>query len=431
MFSFRGAGDGIPVLQCGSMVGVSRTRPLRFANLVLLWAVVKLISIYAFVTRPNEYSDTYYYFLQCQKAAESGGGLAAMVPEYPTPAAALLMTPWWLGMQDYDSYRTGFVAIVVLFDLLFVLLLIARTSTLGVLAWIVLETLAGRLVLLRFDLIPAVLAGVAVLLLLQHRQHHASPVVAVGTAVKVWPIVLLPLMLGDKANRVKSLVAFAVTGVLAVAASVAAAGWPRLFTPLSYQSDRGLQIEAVAATVPMLARITDPAYSIFYSKFNAFEIAGPSIELWLRVATISSIVGALAFVVLLVRWFRTGASRVAGAYLALFEIAVFMTTSRALSPQYFLWLAAPAVVMLGVAWRHPERYDPWRPTVAFLLLGVLLALTIEVYPIRYDDILYKNLAAPMYILAVRNLMLIGLVGWTAWAAVATPRNPSAVAQAAS
>lgn len=89
--------------------------------------------------RPGEYSDTYYYFLQIEKAKQIGGSLATIFPEYPTPAAWLLMLPSWLGAEGYEGYRAGFLVLVTLFAA-FTALLIARTGPIGVAGWVLLIT---------------------------------------------------------------------------------------------------------------------------------------------------------------------------------------------------------------------------------------------------------------------------------------------------
>lgn len=69
------------------------------------------------------------------------------------------MLPSWLGAEGYEGYRAGFLVLVTLFDAAFTALLIARTGPIGVAGWVLLVTLSGRLALLRFDIVPAVLAG--------------------------------------------------------------------------------------------------------------------------------------------------------------------------------------------------------------------------------------------------------------------------------
>lgn len=391
-------------------------RPAVAVGMVLLWAVAKWVALDAHVWRPDEYSDTYYYFLQCREAA-SGGGLAALAPEYPTPAAALLMLPWWLGAQDHEAYRLGFLVLVTAVDAAFVVLLAARTSAIGVVAWILLETLAGPVALLRVDVIPAALAGAAVLALLQRREPAAGVLIAVGAAAKAWPVLLAPLVLGDRSTRRPAALALGVTGGVLAVGSVAAAGWGRLWSPLVHQRDRGLQIEAVAATGPMLDRLGDPRLEVFWSSFNAYEIAGPGTDALLGAASGAAAVAVALFAVLLVAWFRAGSPPDAAAYLALFAIAAFMATSRALSPQYVLWLAAPAAALLGDAWRSPaDAARPARATVTFVGVGVLVGLTALVYPALYDELLAGE-AAPAYVLAARNALLVAFAAWCAAASL--------------
>lgn len=386
-------------------------RALRAVALFTLWGTVKAFAVWFNVFRLNEYSDTYYFFLQCEKAAQHAG-LATMSPEYPTPAAAVLMLPWWAGMQGYDSYRLGFLALVIAIDVLFVGVLIFRTHAIAVVAWIVLETFSGGLVLLRLDVLPAVLAAVAILLLIQHRTAVGAAFLALGAAAKLWPVVLFPLFIGEVKSRVKTVVTFAVTGLVVVVASVASAGWPRLFTPLNYQKERGLQIESVAATGPMLARLTDQQFQVYYSKFVSFEVSGPTVEKLLRAADVAAIVGVLGVIALFVVWWRSGHHPEAAGYLALTEIGVFMATSKALSPQYFLWLAAPTAVLLGGAWAGRDRSARLRASVTAAAMALLTGLTSLVYPVMYDNILMAQ-AVPTYVLAARNVLLVCFVVGTA------------------
>jgi Glycosyltransferase family 87 len=408
-----------------------RTTPAQLSAKLLLfglWALAKYNSLLLHVWQPNEYSDTYYYFLQAQNAATSGGGLAVMTPEYPTPAAALLMIPWWLGGTGYDSYRWNFLVLIVGIDAAFALLLALRSGPGGVLAWTFFETLAGRLTLLRFDVVPAVLAATALLLIFEKRDAAASPFVVLGAAIKLWPALLLPLTLTDRRQRRRALLVGELSVLAVLGACIAVAGADRLTSPVAYQRDRGLQIEAVAATGPLLARLTDPAISIFWSKWNAYEFAGPGVTESLRLADVLFVVGGLGLVALLVRWFSQGASPDAVAYLALFAVAAFMVGSKALSPQYLLWLAAPAAVLLGRLYDLPKTSDA-AATLTASWVGVLVALTAYVYPLHYDDILNARAARPVEALAARNVVLAAFAIWVAVAAWFAAARPPALKQA--
>ena len=105
-------------------------------------------------------------------------------------------------------------------------------------------------------------------------------------------------------------------------------------------------------------------------------------------------------------------------------IGSFICTSPALSPQYLLWLAPPAAVLLGMADRREPDAPPWRPA-AFTWAGALLLclLTTVIYPIAYGFLLLTHRStttAAIAILTVRNLGLLVFVtgcAESAWSAV--------------
>ncbi|HHU39162.1 MAG TPA: DUF2029 domain-containing protein [Propionibacterium sp.] len=396
-------------------------------TLAVVWGVAKLLAVWGWVVAPSEYGDTYYYFLTAEELARAGGGIDDALREYPTPAGLLLLLPWELGATDHEKYRAAVIGLTTAADALFTLLLGRRLGPVGVLAWVALTAALGPLVLLRFDLLPAVVAGAAVLLAMEGRRVAASVLVGLGTGLKVWPIVLFPLTLRRRQNLAPTL-ALAVTGVALVAASLLAGGWDRLLSPLSYQRDRGLQIEAVPATIPMREWAGDPDFRVWFSTFHAFEVTGPSVGPWLTFAQVASIVGAVLCLALLAWWFHHGADPQAIAWLALVLVGTFVVTSRALSPQYLLWLAAPAAVLVGLALRDGPDAPPAAPALfTFALVLSLCGLTTGVYPVYYDALLVRGRLTDraLFLLTLRNVGLLVLVAWAAACALVTSRGTPA------
>lgn len=397
-------------------------------GIAFCWVALKLMSVWAWVVLPGEYGDTYYYFLGAQEAFAAGNGVRDAFTEYPTPAGALLLLPYALGYDDYESYRTVTVALTSTADAAFALLLGRRTGPAGVLAWLAVTTIAGQVALLRLDLLAAAAAGAAVLYALAGRSRTASVLVAVGTGLKLWPLVLAPLtLLAERGRRGLAIAWFVGTGALIVAGSLVAGGWDRLLSPLDYQTDRGLQIESVPATLPMHEWAARDGYRVWYSAFHAFEVEGPTVAAWLDVGRIAGVVALLGCLVLVGRWVWNGCDRGALGYLALTFVAAFIVTSRALSPQYLLWLAAPAVAVFASAWAgRPDDPGTSPPTVrdrvlaAVTLLAVLALtlLTTAIYPVFYGGLTGINAVTPraLALLAARNLGLLALVVWTAFVA---------------
>ena len=258
---------------------------------------------------------------------------------------------------------------------------------------------------------------------MEGRRATASVLVGLGTGLKLWPIVLFPLVLGRRPAR--PALALGLTGLVLVVLSLATGGWDRLLSPLAYQRDRGLQIEAVAATVPMRLRDGSDAYGVWFSRFNAYEVTGPSVGQWLAIAQAGTVVGAVACLALLVWWFRRGARPELIAWLALVLVGTFIVTSRALSPQYLVWLAAPAAVLVAIALRGAPDAPPAGPALlTFTLVLVVCPLTTAIYPVYYDSLLWRSADTDraLTLLTWRNLGLLALVAWSAACALSVGRG---------
>lgn len=399
------------------------------AVVALAWIVLKTVSIWAWVKLPGEYGDSYYYFLAAEEAAK-GGGVAGALGEYPTPAASLLLWLYTLG-DGYEAYRAALIVLTCVADGLFALLLGRLTGPGGVLAWILLTTSLGQVALLRFDMLPAVVAGAALVCATRGATPVAAALIGLGTGLKLWPVLLLPLTLGRRGKRAWAALAFAVTGLVLVAGSLVAGGWARLFTPLSYQSERGLQIEAVPATLPMVQWSTNESFTVWFSTFRAFEVTGPTVDQWLSIADGAAVLAFLGCAALVAWWWFHGARPEAIGYLALTFVGAFVVTSRALSPQYLLWLAAPVAAVVALAARPaaPDA-DPRERglTPALITLGAMLVLdvlTLAIYPVSYSSLTGRGegTGSAVRLLVWRNLGLLAFLAWTATCSVARSRRP--------
>jgi uncharacterized membrane protein len=255
----------------------------------------------------------------------------------------------------------------------------------------------------------------AALLLVGRVPAVAGAIVAVGASIKLWPALLVAGLFGRKDRRAAVWWGFVVTGVALVGASVLAGGWERLFSPLGWQGERGLQIESVWATPTMVNVLAHPGrYTIQTSPYQAFEIFGPGVEAMLVLATAATAIGGLAIIALAVRaWRSPGHDLRTAAAIMTAIVAIMIVTNKTFSPQYLVWLAGPLSVLLLA------RGDaPWWPHERTMLaLGLVLALlTHLVYPLFYS---WVTAAGPgtgrtliTTVLALRN---VGMLVFTALA----------------
>jgi hypothetical protein len=384
------------------------------------WAASRALLVWLLLGPQEWVSGDVSYF--DQSLADLGRvGVGGTLVEYPVPALAVLAVPWLLAraaasvLGVSDAYGVLLMGVAVLTDLAFTVLLATRRgSRLGLLAWLLAVPLLGVTTYARFDLLPGVLCGAAVLAL-PGRPRAAAAAVAVATGIKLWPaLVVVPLLAVVRPRRPAASVLVG-TGLALALVSVALGGWGRLFSPLTYQADRGLQIESVLATPAMLGWLSDPGrWTVAYAASRAYEVTGPGVATLLSLSSLLTVVYVVA---LAVAWWRLWVlrDRVRGAtvlWVALAAVTGFVVVGKVLSPQYLLWLAPLAAAGLTV-----EDHRRLRWWTAGLL--VAMGLTQVVFPSHYGQITLLGDRAwlPVTALALRNALLVVLLG-TAVAAVA-------------
>lgn len=380
-------------------------RDLGWALAVALAAI--LLSV--LLTPQDLVSSDVAYYRAWGEWATANGGLADAMREYPTPAALLLWIPTLFTSGD-GAYLAVFVvgmAAVATLGLVSLLTLPEEHATRAGMTYLLSLGALGPISFYRFDLVPGVLVLVSCVALVLGRRGWWSALMALATAVKLWPVILWPLGLARRSWRRSELVVAALSAALIVGVSVAVAGWDRLVSPLTWQSGRGLQVESVAATWIYLARLIRPsAWTAALSHANSWDFSGPGVALTTLLASLAQ-VGLFAWVVLLTRrlWMRGLADAPTTALAAASVVALTLVTDKVFSPQYMAWLLPVAALVVGVAARSVPRW--WAP-----LLVCLAFLTQLSYPTTYGW-LYPGSADWHFLLgtllmAGRNLGLVAL-----------------------
>ena len=152
---------------------------------------------------------------------------------------------------------------------------------------------------------------------------------------------------------------------------------------LTYNIDRGVQVESVAATTTWLARQVNGHPSSYPYRFKAFEIDGAS-----REAAVWAVTGGLGLL-----WIAARAKGRDAWELSLLAVDVFLVASKVLSPQYLAWTAPLAAVVGGPV---------------FLVHLVMAGLTVVAYTV------VSGRQAILAVAAVRNLVLVGTVAVGLW-----------------
>lgn len=299
--------------------------------------------------------------------------------EYPPGALPAFVLP---SLAPGVDYATAFEWLMAAFGVALVVVL--AQVRLAAAAFVALSPLlVGSLILSRFDLWPALLTTVAVLLLARDRHALGWAFLGVAAAAKLYPLVLVPLALVWTYRRAR------LRDALAGAASFAAIVVPffvlapsGVWHSVYGQASRPLQIESLFGSI--VRAVADPRIVTTHGSQN---IAGFG---WLATVTVVLQLAVLAAVWLAFARRPDDLVRFSAA-----AIVAFIAFGKVLSPQFLIWLLplVPAVAGAGGL-----------AACAVLLVG--LVTTQLWFPFRYWEIVALEPAG--WLVLVRDLLLVAL-----------------------
>jgi hypothetical protein len=325
--------------------------------LVAAWAAVWLLTR-AFILaqvgvwnhhQPIQWEDVGQFMAWAEEIVETGKLPASEAWQYPPGAAFLLLLPRVGG----DGYGGTFVALMLVADLAGLALLAAfgerRRNFAGVWIWLLGIPLLATLPLLRFDVVPTVMA-VGALLALHRRPGWFGALAGAGASLKLWPVVVL---FGEWDRRRLLRSAAIAAGVVLAVVGAAQLAFGDALSFLGEQGGRGLQVEAVAALPWQLGEVVSGTPIPESLRHGAWEITSSPAD---TVASLLDLASIAVFAVAALWWMARDAALRSGRFelgdetLArdfVFGIVLaFVVVSRVLSPQYCIWLLGVAAVVL-------------------------------------------------------------------------------------
>jgi Glycosyltransferase family 87 len=392
-------------------------------TIVIGWLITRLLMLVILASFERfVVGDVFYYHRKI--SALFSVGLDRTLYEYPTPVVWILWLPYGAGFGNRVGYLVAFIVFMLALDALFTYALwrsAGRRHDTAIDFWLIFVVLIGPLSYLRFDMLPAVLAGGA-LLAARRKPWVTGALTGLGAAIKLWPALLIGAFMSYRADRRPAGLAFVVVGFALALISLLFGGWSRLISPLTWQSDRGLQIESIWATPLMVARAVRPDYWIVdISRYQAYEIFGSGVDAWVMISSIATLLGLALIILLTIRAFRhDGSTPVAIGFVIVAIVAIMTITNKTLSPQYLLWLGGPMAALLVFRPQATPHEQAAINRMAGQLL-ILALLTQLVYPLLYDSYLGWHGQAMIIIAtivtAIRNLALVAFTVeacWLAW-----------------
>ncbi|MBP5905481.1 DUF2029 domain-containing protein [Streptomyces sp. LBUM 1478] len=364
------------------------------SGLLTLWAATRLLlllfvfKVYVF-PGPDVTGDVSVIYRGWYETLRTGTYPQGDVTwQYPPAAALAILSPALLPFLDYAA---AFFVLALLADLtVFALLLYAGTrpgrTLRGAWVWTAGLPLLGPTAYARYDVMVTAVA-VAALLAGSRHPRAMGALTAFAALLKVWPALLL---LGA---RGRTAWAWAVgTGVLL--AGLFAVSMPGAFAFLTFQRDRGTEVESLGALVFHVARQFGWDGEVLLN-YGSVEFLGAQVD---TVSDAALLLSGVAFAWLLL-W-RVRARRFAPHTLAdaaFVAVLMFTATSRVISPQYMVWLVGLAAVCLC--------FRASRMGVPAALVLVASFVTVLEFPIWFDRVVASDWLG-VTLLFVRNGLLV-------------------------
>lgn len=308
--------------------------------------------------------------------------------QYPPAAAFAVLSP---ALLPFLEYATAFFVLACAADLAVLALLWHAgrgpgRSQRGAWVWVVGVPLLGPTVYARYDVMVTAVAVAALLAVARH-PRVAGALVALGALLKVWPALVL---LGMRGRAPWAAAALSGAGL----AALFAVTMPGAFAFLTFQRERGTEVESLGSLVFHVARHFGWDGEVLLN-YGSVEFLGP------YVGAVSTV--ALALTAAAVAWlllWRSAASRFAAhtaADAAFVAVLMFTVTSRVISPQYLVWLIGLAAVCLCF------RASRMRLPVALVLAASLV--TVLEFPVFFAHVVASD-PLGIALLAVRNGLLV-------------------------
>ncbi|MEU3981899.1 glycosyltransferase 87 family protein [Streptomyces sp. NPDC026672] len=308
--------------------------------------------------------------------------------QYPPAAALAILAP---ALLPFLAYPTAFSVLVCLADLT-VLVLLCRTGRRpgrglrGAWLWAAGLPLLGPTAYARYDVLVTAVA-VAALLAGARRPRLLGALAGFAAMVKVWPALLL---VGAVRRRAWTSAALAAAGT----AALFALAMPGAFAFLTFQRERGTEVESLGALVFHVARHTGWRGEVLLN-YGSVEFVGPYVGVVSDAAL--ALTGAAFGWLLLWRWRATRFAPHTLADAAFTAVLLFTVTSRVISPQYLVWLLGLGAVCLCS--RASRMTVP-----ALLLLPTALVTTLE-FPLGFTHVVASD-GYGVTLLFVRNGLLV-------------------------
>jgi hypothetical protein len=333
--------------------------------------------------------------------------------EYPPLSIPLFLLPRLLGASTFPQYQQifqlmmcgcGMVSVGLAAYVISLSNVSTRRVVFGVALLAAMPLMLGAVMLSRYDLFPTMLTIGALTAIYTDRNRTGFALLALGTAAKAYPAVIVPIAfvyVWRTLSRREALACLSVFAAIVLVcflpfAIIAPKG---LWWSIHGQETRPPQIESLVSAIFLAAHQLVGTHLTTYFTHQSDNIDGHPA---MRAAGYVSIVQIVALVVIWASYARGAATKQRLLLAATAAVCAFIVFDRVLSPQYLIWLAPLVATLTGR-----------RGVVAVVMLAVAMGLTQIWYPTHFEQLkLFQPLES--WAVVARDTLLVALCVTTAW-----------------
>ena len=265
--------------------------------------------------------------------------------------------------------------------------------------------LLGPVSIGRIDSVATFAALLGLVQIYRGRLRLAMIFFTIGAWIKIWPVAAVISLYTSAKQRLAILLSAISTSAAVLGVGLVLGGNENLYSFVTMQGNRGLQVESVAATFWVwAAKFHLPGAGIYFdSALVTNQVSG---SFTAEVSSLLTIVMLAAIAI--TAWLCFNAYRAGANFKHLFAVTLLTGTldlivfNKVGSPQFEGWLAVPLIagILFGLPhWRLP------------LVIGAAIALmTNLIYPVFYMDLMVLG-DLGVWLLTLRNAALIVLLVW--------------------
>ncbi len=312
-----------------------------------------------------------------------------MFSEYPQIPTYLFALPYFIvpstagELASYYLYSTLFSFLMLAFLFGTIVLLYKMLPERKWLAFLILLPASLYFTYNRFDILPAFLCLISLLLLEQRRWVWSAIVLGIATLTKWYPLLLLPVFLSyDYSTRRRlnwrMFLAFGLTCLIIIVPTLLTGGLGALLVPYRFHAGRGVDIPSLTGLVSFALGCwlhVPPSGSWWLGIFAVLQVSIVPFCLFDRIDTLDKVL----------HW-------------CILILAPFVLFSRIYSPQWLLWL----MPMLILAARTSKD-----------IAGIIFydVTTYLAFPVTWD--FFGHLSWEMKVMGLLNIFVLAVIAISA------------------